>query len=95
MKLAILLIISLITITLRAETPDDIYAKGKLAYDQGNFVEALEYLVQYRTMRGESLSKNPTGETALVAAIADCKDRLSKLLRESQQFKTKGVIVPP
>ncbi|MEY2564945.1 MAG: hypothetical protein QOH88_3138 [Verrucomicrobiota bacterium] len=80
--------------TIRAETPAEIYTKGKLAYEGGNLVDALEYFVQYRTLRGEALAQNPAGATSLAAVIADCKDRLHQM-QDSSSFKTKGVITPP
>jgi hypothetical protein len=95
MKLTIfLLMISVFAGTVCAETPEEIYAKGKVAYEHDNFVDALEYLVQYRTMRGDSLLKNPDGATSLAASIAVCKDRLRKL-QDCESVKTKGVIIPP
>jgi hypothetical protein len=96
MKLTIILAISVFAGALLADTPDEVYRKGKGEYERSNYVDALEYLVQYRTLRGDSLSKNPEGQKLLADAIADCKTQLKKLQElQSSSFKSGGEIAPP
>lgn len=70
---AVLILLAVVPITVGAENNDELYASGKAAYEERNYVDALKYLYAYSKINQLKLEEHPEFAETLQSIISECE----------------------